>query len=246
MATRYFYRGEPKVAFMIRRVPSEPGDSGWWFYTGLESAEYAADLANFDRFALRSIAEIDPDVLPFLEAPVGSIFDRNDETGRLESVVSPEENTLFSPGALDAGLHPAYPAVEGVQPLSGGWSFRLPGLFNRREEGHRLAFGRPGLTAFVTVVPGERPATARERLDHVKRSLPSPPAAFEEIRDGRCPRLALHSVEPAVYEGEARPMRMLYGWVCGEAGCVDLQILADDEAAAAREIWLSVDHAGTG
>ena len=66
------------VCFMYREQPENDLDSGWRFVTGLESEEYMADAANHAFCDCETIAAIDPDVAPLLDAPVGVIFERDD------------------------------------------------------------------------------------------------------------------------------------------------------------------------
>ncbi len=76
-----------KVAFMYREQPENESDSGWRFVSGLESDEYMADPDNHAFCDCNTIANIDPDVLPFLDAPVGVIFEREEGTGPFVEVL---------------------------------------------------------------------------------------------------------------------------------------------------------------
>lgn len=59
----YFYRDEPN--------PNYP-DSGWRFWAGDEDESYTDNPNNHHIFALNTIANYDPDIIPHLSLPVGS------------------------------------------------------------------------------------------------------------------------------------------------------------------------------
>jgi hypothetical protein len=65
-----------KVAFMYREEPDRDIDSGWRFMSGYESDEYMNDPDNHAIYDVNTIANYDPDIIPFLDAPVGSAFER--------------------------------------------------------------------------------------------------------------------------------------------------------------------------
>lgn len=66
-----------KVGFMYRQEPDFPGDSGWRFLTGFESDQYMERGENFGLFDVNMLANCDPDILEFLDAPVGSAYGRD-------------------------------------------------------------------------------------------------------------------------------------------------------------------------
>jgi hypothetical protein len=75
-----------RVGYMYRESPVDPRDSGWRFLAGDEDDRYMADLSRHDVYDVNTIANYDPDILPFLRAPAGSAFER-DPQGRLVAVV---------------------------------------------------------------------------------------------------------------------------------------------------------------
>ena len=70
-----------KVGYMYRENPVRPQDSGWRFLAGDEDDSYMADLTRHDVYDVNTIANYDPDVLPWLESPPGSGFERTVEGG---------------------------------------------------------------------------------------------------------------------------------------------------------------------
>jgi hypothetical protein len=91
-----------KVGYMYREEPSEPTLSGWVFLAGTESQEYMNDAANFEVYDVNTIANYDPEIISFLDAPCGVAFARNPETGQFdeEEFVPPEDS---SQAAIAAG-----------------------------------------------------------------------------------------------------------------------------------------------
>ena len=75
-----------KVGFMYREEPAHPNDTGWRFGTGEESDEYMANPENRALCHLNCLANRDPEIIPFLDAPSESAFERNPHTGKFEPV----------------------------------------------------------------------------------------------------------------------------------------------------------------
>jgi hypothetical protein len=70
-----------KVAFMYREAADRDVDSGWRFLSGFESDEYMDNPDNHGVYDVNTIANYDPEIIPFLDAPVGSTFERESGTG---------------------------------------------------------------------------------------------------------------------------------------------------------------------
>lgn len=69
-----------KVGYMYREEPNEDyEDSGWVFMSGDESEAYLDDIGNSGMFSTNDIANYDPEILPYLEAPVGSAYYRGED-----------------------------------------------------------------------------------------------------------------------------------------------------------------------
>src|SRR5689334_14651164 len=76
MATDAITVSGHKVSYMYREKPDFPEDSGWRFFSGKESEE---DLSNPDRtgiYDVNTIANYDSDIIPLLDSPVNSAFER--------------------------------------------------------------------------------------------------------------------------------------------------------------------------
>jgi hypothetical protein len=67
-----------RVGYMYREEPSDPVDSGWVFMSGTESQEYMDDAANSGVYDVNTIANYDPEIVQFLDAPYGSRFARRE------------------------------------------------------------------------------------------------------------------------------------------------------------------------
>jgi hypothetical protein len=65
-----------RVRFMYREQPDNEMDSGWRFMAGYESNEYMGNPANHGVYDVNTIANYDPDIVPLLDAPCGSAFER--------------------------------------------------------------------------------------------------------------------------------------------------------------------------
>lgn len=81
-----------RVTFMYREEPDNDIDSGWRFLAGEESAEYIDDADNMGVYDVNTIANYDRDIIPFLDAPIGSAFERDPDTDQFVEVdFEPEE-----------------------------------------------------------------------------------------------------------------------------------------------------------
>jgi hypothetical protein len=74
------------VGYMYRQAPVNDADSGWRFLAGDESDAYVTDLDNHGIYDVNIIANLDPDIIPFLDAPEHSAFQRRDGSGPFEPV----------------------------------------------------------------------------------------------------------------------------------------------------------------
>src|SRR5690606_31826647 len=77
--------GHP-INFMYRSNPVNPQDSGWCFFSGInEDEEYLNNPANSTVFDVNTIANYDESIIPLLDAPHGSVFERN-QSGEFEQI----------------------------------------------------------------------------------------------------------------------------------------------------------------
>lgn len=66
-----------KIGYMYREEPIEnQPDSGWHFLKGDEDDAYMNDVNNHHVFALNTICNYDPDILPYLHMPIGTYLIR--------------------------------------------------------------------------------------------------------------------------------------------------------------------------
>jgi hypothetical protein len=73
-----------KVGYMYREEPDKHADSGWRFFSGDETQEYADNPDNFAIYEVNTICNYDPAIIPFLNAPYGEALGRipgSDEFG---------------------------------------------------------------------------------------------------------------------------------------------------------------------
>jgi hypothetical protein len=67
--------GRP-VGYMYRIEPHNELDSGWAFLAGDESEAYMDNAANHAIYDVNTIANYDPEIIPLIDAPIGSAFIR--------------------------------------------------------------------------------------------------------------------------------------------------------------------------
>jgi hypothetical protein len=61
---------------MYREEPDNEQDSGWRFFSGVEPQGFVDNPDNIAIYSLETIAEIDPDILPFLSTEPPCAFER--------------------------------------------------------------------------------------------------------------------------------------------------------------------------
>jgi|GEM_PF-1314942 len=66
-----------RVGYMYRGNPARDEDSGWRFLAGDEDETFMSDASNHSIFDVNTIANHDPAIVPYLDAPFGSAFYRN-------------------------------------------------------------------------------------------------------------------------------------------------------------------------
>ncbi len=67
-----------QVGYMYKEKPDEEDDSGWRFFSGYETDEYLENPDNCGLHDVNSIANFDKDIIPFLDSPYNSAFERSD------------------------------------------------------------------------------------------------------------------------------------------------------------------------
>ena len=79
-----------RVGYMYREEPTDADDSGWRFFAGSESQEYMDDAGNLELYDVNTIANYDPEIIPFLDAPVGTAYERARGSGPFVAVPGPD------------------------------------------------------------------------------------------------------------------------------------------------------------
>jgi hypothetical protein len=76
-----------RVSFMYRQKTLRNLDSGWCFFSGIdENDEYINNPNNTTVYDVNTIANYDPSIIPFLDSPMGSVFERDQKTGNWHQV----------------------------------------------------------------------------------------------------------------------------------------------------------------
>jgi hypothetical protein len=73
------------VGYMYREDPTHDVDSGWRFLSGDESQDYVDDPDSLGIYAVNTVCNYDPAIIPYLGSPAGSSFGRVADTDRFQS-----------------------------------------------------------------------------------------------------------------------------------------------------------------
>ena len=71
---------------MYREKPEDKKDSGWRFFSGYEEQDYVDDPKNTMIYKLNTIANYDPAIIPYLDMPVGTSWERKKGTSIFEII----------------------------------------------------------------------------------------------------------------------------------------------------------------
>ncbi|MGD9977409.1 MAG: DUF2185 domain-containing protein [Bacteroidales bacterium] len=74
------------VGYMHREKAEAEDDSGWRFYSGIETEEYVDNEYHFMMFDVNYIANCDPAIIPYLKSKVGTELERVDGTDKFNPV----------------------------------------------------------------------------------------------------------------------------------------------------------------
>jgi hypothetical protein len=77
------------VGYMYREIPGRPGDSGWRFFSGDEDQAYTENSANTSIYSVNTIANYDPDIIPYVTTPAPCAFEKVTGTHRYRKVDPP-------------------------------------------------------------------------------------------------------------------------------------------------------------
>ncbi len=76
-ATDLVTRGDRGVNYLYREEPDFEEDSGWRFMAGSEAQDYLDEASNTGIYDVNVIANYQPDIVPLLDAEIGSAFERD-------------------------------------------------------------------------------------------------------------------------------------------------------------------------
>jgi hypothetical protein len=228
-----------KVGYMYREERRNDQDSGWVFTAGQESQEYMDDAENHDIYDVNTIANYDPDIIPFIDAPAGTAFEREAPSGGFVQVAGePWEPGTKQSMPAKKWPPPGLPLVEGDHLLTTTWSIHLPERFARRVENGQLVLWRPGLTIWLTAWNNDHGESQGKRVAGLKKSVS--PARFAE-HESQGKNLTRYSYRLRD-ENDDGSVESLYGFVMNDDGHLQMAIYFDDpkDEAEARQLVESV------
>ena len=75
-----------KIGYMYREATRKPEDSGWRFFAGDEDQAYINDLKHTGVYAVNTVANYDPDIIPYLDTPAPCAFEKIEGTSKYRRV----------------------------------------------------------------------------------------------------------------------------------------------------------------
>jgi hypothetical protein len=218
---------ECRVGYMYREEPFDDIDSGWRFMSGRESQAYMDDADNHAVYDVNTIANYDPDIIPFLDAPTGSAFERQAGYGAFVQI----QGARWQPGAKQAAPAkkwppPGFPLVEGDHALTETWSIHLPEPFARRVEEGSLVLWRPGLTIWLTAWDNDHGESQGKRLAWIKKTASKDRFDEHETEANNVTRYRyrLHD------DNQGGPVESLNAFALNDDGHLQMAVYFDDPA----------------
>jgi len=86
VATEVITTNQKPVGYAYRTAPAMPNDSGWRFLSGSESEKYMNQPTHYITCVLADFALEHPEVVPLLDHPAGSAFERASASEAFEAV----------------------------------------------------------------------------------------------------------------------------------------------------------------
>jgi hypothetical protein len=74
------------VGMMYREESDDEDDSGWRFFSGLETQEYFDDEDNTMAYDVNTIANYDTSIIPYLNSPVNTELVRIDRSEKFKKI----------------------------------------------------------------------------------------------------------------------------------------------------------------
>ena len=71
-----------QVGFMYRETPDFETDSGWRFFSGTETQDYADNSNNLQVYEVNTIANYDKAIIPYLNLPIGTELEREENSDK--------------------------------------------------------------------------------------------------------------------------------------------------------------------
>ena len=150
-----------KVGYCYREKPDGDWDSGWRFTAGDESDAYMDDPNNAGIYALNTICNDDPDIIPLLRTPAPCAFER-DGNGMFQQIKDWKPNEDEEEQAMDIlercqkwhennEHHKIIEALEGIEERTPEMDSQLARAYNN-EADHRTPEGRAMLKKAIALL----------------------------------------------------------------------------------------------
>lgn len=224
--SRTITTSDTPVGTLYREPSQENDDTGWRLLAEDEPYDLLDEPQTREVMGLAVMAEYQAELAPILlDAPVGALFVRDEETGEYF-----QEDSPFDP----EDLPPESPVVSGEFPLADGWSIKLPCLMNLRVEEDVTILSRPDLVAYLMVWGNEEDQSAEARLAELRQEIPDGATDIQVRPMGDLQHLTYHLKE------EEAPG--LHGLAIGQTGHVHMAVYCFDESEAERaeKLWGSL------
>ena len=78
-----------QVGYMYREDSDRTADTGWRFFAGDEDEAYFNDISKTGVYAVNTVANYDPDIIPYLNTPAPCAFEKARGTSKYVRVEDP-------------------------------------------------------------------------------------------------------------------------------------------------------------
>ena len=219
-----------KVDYMSRQQPEREDDSGWMFYGGGETQEYIDNPNNMAIYDVNTVANYDPDIIPFLTYPPGTEIERNAD-GKLELITENVER----------------PSVVFLQPIVGGkvtvaknWSFEVSTRMLRRVDEGSLVIWKPEFTIWLDVYSSNE-RSVEERLNGVVERRSEDAFDFQQEDANGIIKVRYYLIEKN--DGEKQASAYIFGFVEKHEIHISIYYDSEEHLEEINNIWKTMKYA---
>ncbi len=213
-----------KVDYMSHKETERENDSGWIFYGGGETQEYIDDSNNMAIYDVNTIANYDPDIIPFLTYPPGTEVERNSD-GKLELITK----NIEKPSVVFL-----QPIVEGKVFVTKNWGFDVSSRMLRRVDDGSLVIWKPEFTIWLNAYASNE-RSIEERVKSIVEKRSDAAYDFQQVNENGLLKVRYQLIEKT--DNEEQASAYIFGFTENHEIHISIYYDSDKHLAEIDNIW---------